>query len=673
MAYTAAFKWTFGPDFNVTSATPRDAPAFVNDGSFSLLVWPTTSSTMAAGAAQDEGPLTFLTGAAVDTTNMQFSIASSPALLPLGGGLFIVFWADPLTQELLTCTCGVSVDAAGTFSAVWTPATPLYDVAFPPAADAPAVCIDGTTAYLAWRGNANSMWFATAILPESEPTTTSVTLSWTDPIPLGSLFNGPSRPALAVFSDTVLMAFCGFASGPNNVSIVYTSTTSTTNPAFTTSNPAFTTTATLFDGNGTMMTSFNAPVLTATPTGFLAVLRAGLGGEEMIPMESPDGSTWNAYQDTGYLSAFACGAANAGQAGQLAFWSTGNSGFQTAQATLASDPVSPTVSVNPATWMTNLAAAPGGFSSLPLNQICMLGSHDAGMFTFFSLALLSPLVAPIVYGMCVAQSLTIQDQLNSGSRYFDLRPTQNLVGQYATYHGAFQFAVGPTIYAGYGAVIQAILNQVVSFIQSTPGAAEIIILKFSHPSGLSADDLTALSQMVSNTLQGHLYTTPLPPNTRLADLTYATLVGQSGVPATVVIPVFDLDTAAATAFPGLYKYADYDNKQAATADLTVFDQYSNTISITAMVPDQTAKLRSWTRLCADGVTPCDLFLLSWTLTPQSVGEFVSACADVANSAFSSQYPPLLNNTAPNRPNILYFDFVQDANAIAACVSTTLST
>ena len=710
--YTTQLEWS-GPAAALSlpansAEAPLDSPAFASDGESSLLVWPTRSHTMAAAGKQGDGRWSFLARAVTGGGNRQITLATTPAILPIGGGRFVVLWTNNqvpgLPGTLYSCTCTLSVDAAGNCQADWSQEALVFphlssqpapaNMAF----DTPAVGGDGVTAHLVWlSGDRAAMMYSTAnyLVRSDGP----VQLSWTAPMALPSSFIGPSRPAIACSRSTVLLAFCGFAE-PGHSAFVYTALKEGGKP--------FTVTRALYDKRGTLMESFNPPVLTRTPAGFHMMLRAGLGGQEMISMVSEDGSSWSPFQSTGMLSPFACGAAYGKDSAQIAFWQDG--AIQVSQRTLVTHPVHLTLGINPARWMTDLAGYPH-FAARPLSEMCLIGSHDAGMYFLennpvsaqsglFAGGIVGALLgvpgmltgaivgsvlggtvgAEVVEGLTITQSQHILDQLNSGSRYFDLRPAM-VAGRLVTYHGSPGF--------GNGVDIAGALQQVLDFVRA-PHSAEVVILKFSHPSGMGPSEKDQLSQMIADALNGYLYTRPLRPNTRLADLTYAELVHQTGVPRSVVIPVLDLDTCSATRRPGLYKYADCGAPGAAEADLTVFDEYSNSADVVYMIQDQQRKLENWTRVCGNGKTPCDLFLLSWTLTTQFPPGFnwdqistlpsslleaatpIASLAGTANSLFNVQYPPIEKAGLPNRANILYFDFVQNAQALSACVKANLT-
>src|SRR3546814_3995354 len=119
-----------------------------------------------------------------------------------------------------------------------------------------------------------------------------------------------------------------------------------------------------------------------------------------------------------------------------------------------------TNSLATATWMGHLD------SNTPLNGIVMPGSHDAGMSQTDHCGV----GAQFKPGMVRTQALNILQQLEAGSRYFDIRVDYDH-RELVTYHRSGDAGCN-------GQPLTAVLDQSLEFIQSHP--SETFILKFSH-------------------------------------------------------------------------------------------------------------------------------------------------------------------------------------------------
>lgn len=276
-----------------------------------------------------------------------------------------------------------------------------------------------------------------------------------------------------------------------------------------------------------------------------------------------------------------------------------------------------------------------------LRQIVLPGSHDAGMYKgnadFLGLA----------------QNQDFYNQLGGGQRYFDLRPDAGL----NVYHGPVK---GPSV--------QVILNDVKRYMDE--GHREVVILKFSHfdfePSITAGTPYAKLAEMVSTTLSKYLYDNTT--GKRLADIPLSTLIPAGHG---IVIPVMDLPGSFATAgHAGLYTYRDWDSEVKTGTEFTVYDQYSNTSVLSWMQNDQLQKLRTFNGKMKTLPGPCDLFLLSWTITPVLA---IRASAAEANATLAPEMSHVRRNGYGFIPNILYVDFYSwaDAADVAIAANATL--
>ncbi|UUC44950.1 hypothetical protein [Flavobacterium cerinum] len=274
--------------------------------------------------------------------------------------------------------------------------------------------------------------------------------------------------------------------------------------------------------------------------------------------------------------------------------------------------------------------------NLPFKKMVFPASHDAGMYTH-GLETLGK-----------TQDLNLYQQLQAGVRYFDLRPDKNL----NIYHG---FA-GPSV--------QEVLNDVKRFYQE--GHHELTILKFSHFDKFTPVIYEKLKTMINNTIGNWMLRSIPEGYTRLADVTMGTYLQDKGQ----ILVVIDEDWAV-TDQPkdGFWVYRDWQDKTADKGDLTVFDLYSNSMSYDTMKQDQIEKFEAFNGQCCSkqkkdswecetfSNVPCDLFLLSWTLTPPTgVWLFSKEANRNLGQVMSYLYP----NQYGFFPNILYLDYTEYA-------------
>jgi hypothetical protein len=149
--------------------------------------------------------------------------------------------------------------------------------------------------------------------------------------------------------------------------------------------------------------------------------------------------------------------------------------------------------------------------------------------------------------------------------------------------------------------------------------------------------------------------TSLPQAKRLTDVPLAEYLKKHGT----VLVVCDGHYPIAQPSPGIYVYRDWDSPDPAAGDLRVFDQYSNTMSYATMKSDQFDKFDRYTGCCRDHPdVPCDLFLLSWTMTPPTnVPAFAAEPNQQLTAALDHLHQP---NRAGKIINLLYADCVGTA-------------
>ena len=291
------------------------------------------------------------------------------------------------------------------------------------------------------------------------------------------------------------------------------------------------------------------------------------------------------------------------------------------------------MSIDTSKWMGQLS------NSLPLNQIIMPGSHDAGMSqtrhcTFF--------VKP---EWDQAQSLSIGEQENAGSRYFDIRVDYDH-DLLITYHRTYGAGCS-------GEPLQDILDQTIAFLDAHK--TETVILKFSHTRNDHSHHKQEIARRVVNFIminpkyKNHLYTSTL------GDISGVNLGSLRGK----IVAVFEQSDFMdyINNSQGILGYNDfpYNNNFV----FNVFDQFANTTDFSEMRADQLKKLG-----LNGGLGKHYLFLLSWTLTgsPLSFKLNLRELADKANPELASSLQQAFSASHLPKPNIVYLDFINSSLA-----------
>jgi Domain of unknown function (DUF5050)/LVIVD repeat len=300
-------------------------------------------------------------------------------------------------------------------------------------------------------------------------------------------------------------------------------------------------------------------------------------------------------------------------------------------------------------WMKSLAATNQSFGSRSLKQMVIPGTHDAGMYE-------TRVFGGFSSGNAQTQNQCFFDQLSGGVRYFDLRVADDS-GTLYVYHGK---AWGPTL--------ESVLADVNEFM--APGRSEIVILKFSHFYKFNDDLYESFLNILSGTLQNWLYTYSGTP--RLSEITYDTFV-EDGMGKVLVVSDYTFQDKNNKNIPGVYRYADgavtceSGRGDPTGADMIVYDCYSDSEDYAQMLSDQDTKFNSYNGFCNGSYTslPCDLYLLSWTLTP-SWPTTVLDLAQVANGNLPGAISAFGKNQYGQIVNIIYVDYYELSGVTNIC-------
>ncbi len=282
-----------------------------------------------------------------------------------------------------------------------------------------------------------------------------------------------------------------------------------------------------------------------------------------------------------------------------------------------------------------------------LRQLCLPGSHNAGMGIFTSG---TPFASPC---NTLTQTSLVLGQLQLGSRYFDIRPVVS-AGQYYTGHYTKLNLVGLSSWQGAnGQSIEAIINDVNTFTRDN---AELIILHLSHDldtdvgnskyAPFTQGQWNGLLSMMKESINN----LKILSTNDLTQLKLNDYIG-NGEPAVIVI----VEPSASDI--SIDNFTDSGFYLANT--FPVYNVYSDSNNVEQMITDQLGKMRE------QKITPDSAyFLLSWTLT-QSTSQVTSCAAGLpnsiidlaneANSALTERLLPACNNSC--FPNIVYIDAI----------------
>ena len=316
----------------------------------------------------------------------------------------------------------------------------------------------------------------------------------------------------------------------------------------------------------------------------------------------------------------------------------------------------------PSDWMRYLMANNPIFKQSCLKQSVVPGTHDAAMYTLAGFPRSEN---------ARTQSQSIYDQLSGGVRYFDLRPAL----------GGNELS-GNVFYLYHGLVWGPALSDVVSDIQrfmQRQGCQEIVLLKFSHFWGFNdANDLIYRQFLAAlNPLSPWYYSTSLPQGKRLSEIGLNLFVSD-GHGKVLVFCDYQFQNSNNVNPAGVYVYRDgalscpQENRSTdpTQGGLVVFDCYSDTDSYSQMYGDQLGKFTNYTGKCLDksgkyANTPCDLYLLSWTLTPPLTST-PWECAIAANPNLTSAISKFGKNQYGQNVNIIFVDYYETSFVTDVC-------
>lgn len=304
-----------------------------------------------------------------------------------------------------------------------------------------------------------------------------------------------------------------------------------------------------------------------------------------------------------------------------------------------------TTGFDASTWMQNNLKSIG---ERTLQDVCMPGSHDAGMSI-----LKSPTIGSFACNT-KTQSNSIAKQLDLGVRYFDIRPIIGS-GEYHTGH------YSKVINSWQGSRGESIRDIVASINKFTENKSELIVLFLSH--ALDTDhDNNNYKEFTRSQLNGLLK--------ELKNINHLYAEEKGVIPDFRKMPLRSLIDKSSKVLVVLEKdltdlNPDFESCFFPYNSLGVYDKYSGTNDLNAMAADQFYKMAAQKLINS-------YFLLSWTLTQsdaQAAGCFIDPTG-ITRGIFNlateaNQNLPRLMMEYVNSiqfPNIIFIDYVADSNA-----------
>ncbi|MBW8326920.1 MAG: hypothetical protein K0M50_19305 [Prolixibacteraceae bacterium] len=301
-----------------------------------------------------------------------------------------------------------------------------------------------------------------------------------------------------------------------------------------------------------------------------------------------------------------------------------------------------------------------------LNEICILGSHDAAMYEATYRNEGTPDCAVI------NQSVSILEQLCFGVRYFDIRPTYietNIYGSRVYTSGHYSFTPFEVIVGASGCSIAKIVNDINTFTENTN---ELIILNLSH--FLNRNTQSKFDQSyptwggLFDLLKGinnlYIYPNHAGLDHLIINQKLVSYIGNGKSAVVIIVDPIESDD---------FLWVDYYNGVYPYKSMPYFGEYSNTNSYNTMktrqeeslrlsinYPMETMVLLHWymTQSTSDA-TSCGLngtIFTGW----QDIANSVLDYADIANSHLY-EILPIVKRTV--KPNILLLDNIKDISAI----------
>lgn len=258
---------------------------------------------------------------------------------------------------------------------------------------------------------------------------------------------------------------------------------------------------------------------------------------------------------------------------------------------------------DPANWMSKLP------DSFTLSEVCMPGSHDSGMYKFTASIGKALGSMDIQRRLSQTHKSTILEQLNSGIRYYDLRPIRYSLPKVEIYHEYFAYhtpnSSTPPLLAtpGLGGRFKEIFSDIKKFMNQSQ---ETVFLEITHYN-FDAEYRDEFVKFLRDNLGQWMLTKAEVDNRAFADIPLSDLRGK-------IVTIFETSDGHNNVMPDSFLESQNDifiKKTEGTTkngrDFKSYDSYANAQNYEDMFNDQKNKF--------DSLSASDsLFLLCWTLT-----------------------------------------------------------
>ncbi|MBC8951084.1 hypothetical protein [Xenorhabdus sp. TS4] len=284
-----------------------------------------------------------------------------------------------------------------------------------------------------------------------------------------------------------------------------------------------------------------------------------------------------------------------------------------------------------------------------LRNICMAGSHDAGMSIRNS-------GTPFAFECnTLTQSCDILGQLNLGARYFDIRPVIS-GGHYYTGHYGYVEAIS-SWQGSNGQSIPSIIDNINEF---TASRNELVILNFSHSlnTDVGNDSYRSFTRDEWDGLLNQLTSIKklfITKNTDLTSLTLNDFISDG--PSVLLIFEDEHVQLGDKENKGFYYHSCFN----------AYNEYANSDNVSYMSEDQIEKMNR--------EMPSNYFLLSWTLTQNNtqastcctaLASSIKQLANKVNQELAYRlYPAISEN---HYPNIIFVDYIDTSEAAAMAMA-----
>jgi hypothetical protein len=210
----------------------------------------------------------------------------------------------------------------------------------------------------------------------------------------------------------------------------------------------------------------------------------------------------------------------------------------------------------------------------------------------------------------ITQELSIEGQLQSGTRFFDLRIYRNHKGRlHAGHFAEFLVKKGTADMGGFGPSLEDVLLQVLDFLNTPDSSRETVILKFSH---IYKDARTKVIDEVIRRVGAKLYRKN--NNITVGAERFQNLRGK-------VIAIFEKGFVGTG--PRTNMVINFENKKGSkafapttekTGKLILRGEYSNKRQLGDIVKKQKKNMEGWNQVSSSPAFAGELMQLYWTST-----------------------------------------------------------